>query len=290
MRKLVKWLLTILGGMLALIGLILGIGWFRLNQDHRFPVRRLQVSDDAQSIERGKHIVEAIGGCKGCHGEQLEGKMMIDNPLVATLPAPNLTPASDVAMMSDEEWSLIFRHGVDEGGKTLLIMPSVNYSKMTDADLAAVVAYIKSVPADEHELPEKSIGPLGYLFAGLGQLDGSIQVDLIDHNQAPSPIEAGAMAEYGKYLVTIGNCTECHGANLTGGASSDRGSNRGPDGPNLTTGGPLRDWSEADFVQALRTGVEPNGSKITDLMPWKNYRLMTDRELEAIWLYLRSLR
>jgi mono/diheme cytochrome c family protein len=111
-------------------------------------------------------------------------------------------------------------------------------------------------------------------------------VDLIDHEQSPrAPVE-DVTAEYGKYLITLGDCTECHGANLTGASSFNKG---GLPGPNLTPGGVLKGWSEVDFLRALRDGVRPDGSKISDQMPWNNYRLMTDNELQAIWLYLQSL-
>lgn len=285
MNKVLKWFLIVLSSLLALVAVICGAGWARINKTYNFPSTYLQIPSDAKSIARGQHIVGAISACQGCHSDQLQGKMMINNPLVAILPAPNLTPAGDAAMMSDEERTLMFRHGVDEEGKTFLIMPSSNFSKMSDEDLAAVIAYLKSLPPVENELPEKKIGPLGYLFAGLGLLNDTIQVSLIDHNESPSAPVEGITAKYGKYLVTIGNCAECHGANLAG-ASSDQGS---PPGPNLTGNGPTKEWSQSDFLRALRTGIRPDGSKMSDLMPWKYYSLMTDDELQATWLYLRSL-
>ena len=61
-------------------------------------------------------------------------------------------------------------------------------------------------------------------------------------------------------------------------------------GPNLTPGGELRGWTEADFIQAMRAGVSPSGHKLNpDFMPWKMYANMTDEELKSLWLYLQSL-
>ena len=59
--------------------------------------------------------------------------------------------------------------------------------------------------------------------------------------------------------------------------------------PNLTQGGELIAWTEADFMNTLRTGVTPYGHQLSDNMPWKDFGKMTDDELQAIWLYLQSL-
>jgi hypothetical protein len=48
-------------------------------------------------------------------------------------------------------------------------------------------------------------------------------------------------------------------------------------------------WTEADFVKALRTGVTPSGHQINEFMPWKNYSQMTDDELSALWLFVKSV-
>lgn len=59
--------------------------------------------------------------------------------------------------------------------------------------------------------------------------------------------------------------------------------------PNLTTGGPLAGWREEDFLKAIRTGQTPGGRILSDDMPWRAFGRMTDAELQAVWLYLRSL-
>jgi len=59
--------------------------------------------------------------------------------------------------------------------------------------------------------------------------------------------------------------------------------------PNLTMGGEMHAWSEADFITTLRTGVTPGGKQLKDVMPWKYFGQMTHDELKAVWLYLQSL-
>jgi hypothetical protein len=60
-------------------------------------------------------------------------------------------------------------------------------------------------------------------------------------------------------------------------------------GPNLTPGGELAAWSEADFIQTIRTGATPSGHQLNAVMPWKTYGKMSDDELKATFLYLQSL-
>jgi len=48
-------------------------------------------------------------------------------------------------------------------------------------------------------------------------------------------------------------------------------------------------WSEEEFRQALRNGIRPDGSTINPFMPWRSARRMTDEEISAVWVYLRSL-
>ena len=70
---------------------------------------------------------------------------------------------------------------------------------------------------------------------------------------------------YGGYLADAGGCHECHGSTLANGAV----------GPNITMGGKLAGWSETDFVRAIREGKRPDGSSISEKMPWKDFRNFT---------------
>lgn len=109
---------------------------------------------------------------------------------------------------------------------------------------------------------------------------------IIDHN-TPRPVapERGVTVEYGKYLAMT--CTMCHGSNLNGQIIRISGTNYVA--PNLTTGGELGTWSKADFFATLRRGVRPGGQPLKDVMPWKFVGQMTEDELSAVWMYLRSL-
>jgi mono/diheme cytochrome c family protein len=88
------------------------------------------------------------------------------------------------------------------------------------------------------------------------------------------------------YLANIGGCRGCHGLNLSGG--SVHGPPGTPPASNLTPAG-IGSWMEADFVHTLRTGKRPNRKELHTSMPWRQTSLMTDDELHAIWLYVRSV-
>ncbi len=59
--------------------------------------------------------------------------------------------------------------------------------------------------------------------------------------------------------------------------------------PDITLGGELASWSEADFFTLMREGKKPYDAQIDPTMPWENYREMSDEELRAIWSYLQSM-
>ena len=108
----------------------------------------------------------------------------------------------------------------------------------------------------------------------------------INHD-APRPVapSIGVTAEYGEYLGTV--CSICHGDNLAGGIPLN---DFNAFAPNLTPAGTLSVWSESDFISTIRSGVTPGGNKLDEEnMPWQRFRMMTDDELKAIWLYLQSV-
>jgi mono/diheme cytochrome c family protein len=144
----------------------------------------------------------------------------------------------------------------------------------------------------DNELPPTKAHPLGTIFVALGMFDMEalplIPAEVIDHTAPFAEMPAqDAAAEYGGYLASITLCRMCHGPDLAGAPPLEPGM---PPGPNLTPGGELAGWSQADFIQIMRTGVSPHGHELDPaVMPWDVYTNMTDDELAALWLYLQSL-
>jgi mono/diheme cytochrome c family protein len=189
---------------------------------------------------------------------------------------------------TDLDWVRSIRHGIKPDGTAILAMPAMDYYNLSDADLGAIIAYIKSLPPVDKMVEQSSASLLGRALAVTGQIN-VISAEVIDHDQPhPGAPERAKTPEYGKYLASIG-CVGCHGPELAGGPIAGTP----PDWPpaaNLTPGGDLASWDEADFLQSLRTGMTPSGKIINpQYMPWPNLILMTDEDLGALWAYFQSL-
>jgi mono/diheme cytochrome c family protein len=168
-------------------------------------------------------------------------------------------------------------------------MPSEFYNRLSDDDVAAIVAYIRSVPPVDREYPPSTLGPLGRALLVAGQLKGFMAAFDIDHAGPRDPTPpAGPSAEYGAYLAIVGGCKACHGPTLSGGVIPGGPPVPTPP-PNITPEG-LKAYDEAAFFRALREGKRPDGSAIdTTGMPIPMTKLMTDDETRALWVYLQSV-
>ena len=297
MKKVFRVIGIVLGGLLGLLviaGVVLYfIGSARLDKTYAIQVENVTIPTDEQSIARGRHLAEAVTVCQVCHGDQLQGTVLEDQPMLVILTAPNLTSGRGGigAGLSDADFIRAIRHGVSPQGRALMIMHSDAFHNLSQQDLADVIAYVKSVPPVDNDLPETQAKMLGRILVPLGVFDSNtvplLPAEKIDQNApfAEMPVQ-GVNAKYGAYLMSITLCRMCHGPDLAGGNVPD--SSR--IAPNLTRGGELGAWTEAQFVAALKTGTTPSGHQLdSDLMPWKVFRRMTVDELKAIWLYLRTL-
>lgn len=257
-----------------------------LNRTYEITPAALVIPTDSASLERGRHLVTGRLVCVDCHGEDLGGMVVIDGMPFGRFVASNLTPGGVGAAYTDADWVRSIRHGVKPDGKSLLFMPSDVFAELSAEDLAAVIAYMKTVPAVTRSLPLTELGPVGRMLVATNKAP-LVMAKLVDH-EAPLPAmpPEGESVEYGHYLVKSGGCLACHGKNLSGGKIAG-----GPDDPpatNLTPTG-IGEWSEADFLRAFREGKRPNGTDIHPFMPWKTMGRMTDSELRAIYNFLKTV-
>jgi mono/diheme cytochrome c family protein len=151
--------------------------------------------------------------------------------------------------------------------------------------LAGIIAYMKSVPPVDREIRPRNLTPMAKLLYSAGAFGNLLYAETIQHAVRPPAPPAGVTVEYGQYLANVHGCLSCHGAQLTGQQPSEPGA---PFAPNLTPGGDLGGWTEADFTNALRTGVTPAGQQLSEAMPWQGLGKMTDEELAAVWLFLQA--
>lgn len=294
MKKTLKWIGIILAGLAGLIVvaaiILFAVASSKLRRTYDVGETAVTIPTDEASLARGEHLVRAVSGCDGCHGPDLGGMILLEEPGIMTFYGPNLTRGEGGAgaRLSDEEWVRAIRHGLDPASKPLLLMPSQNFRLMTDEDLGAVLAYIRSLPPVDNKVPEPAIGPMGY-FLALTE-PAMVPAALFDHDEPPAvAVEPDVSVAYGSYLVALGTCRDCHGEHLNGRPLPPMLNE--PPARNLTPTGHLANWSEEDFIQMVRTGVTPEGHTLLEPMAGvlQTLRQQSDDELRAIFLYLQSL-
>jgi mono/diheme cytochrome c family protein len=290
MKKILKWIGIVLGSLIGLV-VIAGFVFFmigngQLNKVYQFPPSNITIPTDAASLEYGQHRVETL--CTDCHGKDLSGSSFLEDPMMGVMDAPNITAGEGgigQIYISDEDYVSALRHGINPEGKPIF-MPAVNAtSYLSDEDLGAVIAYLKTVPPVDNMTRERQFTPLASILFGLGMLP-PLPVEVISHEIQIIAPEQGVSVAYGGYLVDTVGCRDCHGMELAGGQYPDPTVNLIV--PNITPGGAVGAWSEEDFISAIRIGVAPGGYQF-EIMPWETYRLLTDDELKAIYMYLQSL-
>jgi mono/diheme cytochrome c family protein len=288
----------------------------RLTRVYDVPEETFFIPTDDVSIERGKHIFQ-FRGCEACHSgggyldlsesgqpdeahldlpsqgvPRMEGNIYLDDPAIGRVVASNLTAGRGGvgSERTDRDWVRAIRHGIRPDGTPLVFMPSTEFYFLSDGDLGAVIAYIKSAPPVDNELPVSTLSLTGRIVMTLLPDFTFIPAELIPHN-APRPVspEVGITPAYGEYLTY--SCKVCHGLTMSGGPIPGFPSSW-PPAPNLTfgDGSALPQWTEDEFIGTIRTGITPEGRKIrAEYMPWGSYKHMSNDELKAVWVYLQSL-
>ena len=288
-NRLVKWVGLVLSSLLAVaatlaIAVVL-VGFYRLNfPPHRPTVTALRVAGTPDQVVWGARFGAACAGCHAPNGKvPLVGQNFLQGgPPAGTMYAANLTPAGEIKAWSDDEIIRAIREGVHKSGRALFIMPSEVFHNLSDADVQALVAYLRTQPAVGPNTPPTKLNVLAAFLIGAGVAPTSAQPPI----SAPivGPAESDS-ADYGKYLVSILGCQVCHAENLTGRKSGGLGP---PGGPNIRVIVPI--WSLEDFIRTLRTGVDPYNHKLVAGMPWQEISAFaSDQDLKAMYSYLHGL-
>jgi len=287
-RRFIRWAGGVLSGLLTviltLVVVVSAIGLFKLYGPHPVQAFSVSVANTPQQVARGEHIASII--CIDCHSPTkqlpLSGGRDVgkESPIpIGSLTSFNLTPGGPLNDWSDGEIFRALREGVDQQGRTLIAMSGLPTRWMSDEDIKAVIAYLRSQPAIPSTSKEGDDPNLLFaIFLGTNLLP------------APEPVagmvtapEKAETPEYGKYIVSFVGCTDCHGADLSGGKSG--GLN--PVGPNLRI---VKAWTRGQFISTLRSGTTPEGMQLNPkIMQWDVYGHMDDEELGAVYAYLNSL-
>ena len=281
-KRVLRWLGFGLGGLVVLLLLatmvVYGLSSRILHKAWDVPLTQITVPSGPAAVAEGRRLV-AIRGCAGCHGPQLEGTVFFDDPLLGRIPSPNLTQV--MVGYSDAELERLLRHGVRKNGEGVVIMPSSMLARLSDADLGAMIAYLRTVPRVDHELPARVIGPMGRLGLVLGKFH--VEPAVIDHTTphvAAAP--TGDRLAYGRYLA-LTSCTECHASDLKG-APPDGG----PSGPNLAV---VSAYSDSAFRAFFRTGNALGNRRLPFMseIAQERFSHFTDDEVGSLLAFLKTL-
>jgi mono/diheme cytochrome c family protein len=257
--------------------------------------------DDAL-LKRGAALMNGIVACANCHSQRdaqgkpiaelgMSGGMKFDDgPFVAY--APNITPdkTTGIGRWSDKQLARAIREGVRPDGRVIgPPMPIGLYRGIADADLKAIIAYLRAQPAVQNKVAKSEYKiPLPPNYG-----------PPVTKVSAPPKTDKVA---YGAYLASaLGHCVECHTPMVNGrfdfanSIGAGGFSFKGPWGTsiarNLTpheTG--LKNWSDAEIVRAIREGVSRDGSPLKPPMAYGWYRNIGDDDMGALVAYLRSLK
>ncbi|MDQ0316755.1 cytochrome c4 [Amorphus orientalis] len=253
-------------------------------------------------VERGDYLVNTVMACGNCHtpigpgGPDMEralsGGLTFDEPPF-TVTASNITPdeATGIGAWSDADIKTALVGGIRPDGTPLApVMPYAFYKVLSPRDLDAIVAYLRSLPAVENQVPTPDYRQIivAKPFPGADE-------------PIPEAARAGNIETEGFYLTTIAHCMECHTrwtdghpdpvAGLGAGGREFPGpwgvavaANITPD-PEAGIGA----WSDEEIKRAIAEGVRPDGTPLKPPMGYPYYHGMTDADLTAVVAYLRTI-
>ena len=276
-------------------------------------IKDITIEITPERVERGEYLANHVMLCMDCHSTRDWSKYsgpMVENTrgqggerFDRTMGFPGEYYSSNITPFNLESWSdgEIYRaitQGIGKGDRALFpVMPFPNFSKASDEDIYAVIAYLRQLPAIENTTTAPS-----------SDFPMNIIINTISTENDPQPIPSkDDKVAYGKYLTTAASCFDCHTQFDKGAYNMEMAYAGGrefimPFGilrtanltPDKETG--LGNWSEDDFVAKFKSydlsTYTPQDSPITEyntFMPWTMYAGMETEDLEAIYAYLRSL-
>ena len=277
MRIALRWLGYVVASLLILLLLAAAWVWFSSSRAMAgaAEVRPEQVVRPASlNLPEAERRARTLG-CVSCHDEGLTGKVLIDDPKVAMLHAPNLTLIA--AQASDQQLAQAIRQGVGHQGRALFAMPSEAYQFLSNEETGALIAYIRSLPKKGAASPERSVGPLGRIGIVTGKFESTPKL-VAAYRQRPA-VDLGQQHALGRHLA-LTTCSGCHGSDLSGRVVSPE-----IDAPSLDIAAA---YDLPAFTRLLREGVAPPGRKINEMkrVARADSRFYTDAEIAALHAYL----
>lgn len=277
MRTALKWLgrgaLALILLLLVSAGVVYALSERLLNQTYEVEVEPIAIPTDSASIAEGERLARIRGCYGGCHGDVAEGGVFFDDPMLGTITAPDLTRA--VRTQSDAELVRVIRHGVRADGGSVTAMPSSMLYHLTDEDLGAIIAFLRSLPPTDGPEADLRLGPLGRFLFVKGDFQPAAEE--IDH-EAPrlDPGDGSDPIALGRYLAMT-SCTECHGSDLGGSFNN----------PNLAIAAA---YTPEQFHTLMQSGEPFDGRdlRLMDDVSRSRFSYFTDAEVDALYAYLTT--
>lgn len=229
-------------------------------------------TDPAALIKHGERLSKVLG-CRGCHGDTLQGEKFADEPGFGAIHASNLTLAMQRYDAAGIERAL--RQGRRPDGSELWAMPSEMYVHLTAPDMTALVAYLKSLPPAGKPMPPKRIEAGWRAEIASGKFKSA--PGYIAEDKGVVPIDLGPTHARAR-MIAMTACTECHAVKLEG---------RDGDTPNLDIVGA---YTADQFATLMRTGKPVGGRELRMMSGVARGRFahFTDREVAELHAYLKA--
>ncbi len=282
-------ILRLFAAVVLLVVAVVGYAFMRFSylSDEKFVRPEFSISAEVANADAqlGQRIYTVRLGCVECHGENLTGAKVMENPAMGSIHGSNLTRLQN---WTDEEIAAAVRFGIHKEGRSLRFMPSFDYDKVSKTDIAAVIAYIRSVPEAGEPSHANSFGPMARILSAFGQMPVMFPAFHVD--QSPTfgdkPTE-GATAEFGRYLANA--CMGCHGHEFKGGKIPG-GDPSWPAASNIRLGA-FPHWNEEAFRRMIETGVSPTTNQpMRAPMPVTLLKQLNETEIKALWKFLSTLK
>lgn len=283
MKRVLKWIGVVIGGLLGIIILAYGVMWAvsasRLNRTYEVTADfTLTIPTDPELIAAGEKLYAIY--CESCHGENLAGMPFSEDPAFGEIYSANLTGGENgiARSYSDDEIARAIWYGVKQDGSPTVGMPYEFNHGIHVGDMENLIAYLRSAPPVDTNYPAPSYGPMLRVFHTANLFPLVTAENVAMSQPPPAIVSPDDTLAYGAYLSVF--CTACHGPDFTGIAIAET--------PSLWTA--VTTWTEAEFERAMTQGVLPDGRQMDpEMMPWPSFNLYTEAERHAIWVYLQSL-
>jgi mono/diheme cytochrome c family protein len=279
MKKFLKWLGLVVAGLVLIVIVGLAYIYFASEReiDRKYTAAEIlgaTMPTDPAEIAAGGRLAH-LTGCRHCHGDDLTGRVPLDVPNVVRFVAPNLTAVAP--QYSDAQLVGAIRRGVKLDNTSAWFMPSDMFMHLRREDLARIVAFVRSQPAQTGITGKTELRIVGRYIIASGKFKSSAAdaAELTDDvaTDLQDPVSRG------RYLVSI-SCTECHGQDFKG--RTDTGA------PALAV---AKGYSPEQFARLMRDGIGLGEREFELMTPTSRARFshFTPEEVAAVHAFLQTL-